>query len=61
MLKPQKQLYHSNFTETKKGRTGGRSKSVVQVAPDESVFVQFLREAGVTLKQDTTSNEIGNI
>ncbi|XP_031424301.1 Fanconi anemia group D2 protein [Clupea harengus] len=44
--------------KTKKGRTGGRSKSVVQVAPDESVFVQFLREAGVTLKQDTTSNEI---
>ncbi|KAL2091556.1 hypothetical protein ACEWY4_013819 [Coilia grayii] len=44
--------------KAKKGRTGGPSKSAVRVANDESVFVQFLREAGVSLKQDRTSNEI---
>lgn len=54
-------LYHNNVLEAKKGRTGGHSKSVVRMPPDESIFVQFLREAGVTLKQDKASNEIGNI
>lgn len=52
-------LYHDTFLEAKKGRTGGHSKSVMRMPPDESVFVQFLREAGITLKQDKASNEIG--
>ncbi|XP_076125182.1 Fanconi anemia group D2 protein [Alosa pseudoharengus] len=46
-------------SKPKKGRTGGqRHSKSVQVVPDESVFVQLLREAGVTLKQDRASNEI---
>lgn len=49
-----------DVSEAKKGRAGGHSKSAVRMPPDESVFVQFLREAGVTLKHDKASNEIGN-
>lgn len=55
------QVNVDTFSEAKKGRTGGHSKSVVRMAPDESVFVQFLREAGVMLKQDKASNEIGKL
>lgn len=46
--------------EAKKSRSTGRP--VEEPAPEEtnkSVFVAFLREAGVTLRQNGTSNEIG--
>ncbi|KAF6732982.1 Fanconi anemia group D2 protein [Oryzias melastigma] len=42
----------------KKGRSGGRSaKEAVAVETNESVFVAFVRKAGVTLKHDAQSNE----
>lgn len=46
--------------EAKKSRSTGRPAK--EPAPEEtnkSVFVAFLREAGVTLRQNGTSNEIG--
>uniref|UniRef100_A0A3B3BX30 FA complementation group D2 n=1 Tax=Oryzias melastigma TaxID=30732 RepID=A0A3B3BX30_ORYME len=42
----------------KKGRSAGRSaKEAVAVETNESVFVAFVRKAGVTLKHDAQSNE----
>ncbi|KAK9529071.1 hypothetical protein VZT92_013188 [Zoarces viviparus] len=46
-------------TKAKKGRTSGRkAKEPAPEETNESVFGVFLREAGVTLKQGGTSNEI---
>lgn len=46
--------------EAKKSRsTGRRPKGDVSEETNQSVFAVFLREAGVTLKQGGTSNEIG--
>uniref|UniRef100_A0A3B3BYD5 FA complementation group D2 n=1 Tax=Oryzias melastigma TaxID=30732 RepID=A0A3B3BYD5_ORYME len=43
---------------TAKGRSAGRSaKEAVAVETNESVFVAFVRKAGVTLKHDAQSNE----
>ena len=48
------------FKEAKKSRSTGRQpKEPAQEETNESVFGVFLREAGVTLKQGGTSNEIG--
>lgn len=54
------QMYSLVSIEAKKSRSTGRQPK--EPAPEEtheSVFGVFLREAGVTLKQDGTSNEIG--
>ncbi|KAM6980739.1 Fanconi anemia group D2 protein [Aplochiton taeniatus] len=46
-------------TKGKKSRPNSRQpKAVVQENSDESIFGVFLREAGVLLRQDGTSNEI---
>uniref|UniRef100_A0A671UQK4 FA complementation group D2 n=1 Tax=Sparus aurata TaxID=8175 RepID=A0A671UQK4_SPAAU len=53
------QMYSLVSIEAKKSRSTGRQPK--EPAPEEtheSVFGVFLREAGVTLKQDGTSNEI---
>ncbi|XP_076603581.1 Fanconi anemia group D2 protein [Chaetodon auriga] len=49
----------SATTKAKKSRSAGRqSKEPAPEETNQSVFAVFLREAGVTLKQDGTSNEI---
>ncbi|XP_072238328.1 Fanconi anemia group D2 protein [Leuresthes tenuis] len=49
----------STVTKAKKSRSNGRqSKGAVSKETNESVFDVFVREAGVTLKRDGTSNEI---
>uniref|UniRef100_A0A3B3DFM1 FA complementation group D2 n=1 Tax=Oryzias melastigma TaxID=30732 RepID=A0A3B3DFM1_ORYME len=55
----QKKLNHFlSSPEPKKGRSAGRSaKEAVAVETNESVFVAFVRKAGVTLKHDAQSNE----
>uniref|UniRef100_A0A3B3BXK2 FA complementation group D2 n=1 Tax=Oryzias melastigma TaxID=30732 RepID=A0A3B3BXK2_ORYME len=48
----------STAAKPKKGRSAGRSaKEAVAVETNESVFVAFVRKAGVTLKHDAQSNE----
>ncbi|XP_041834806.1 Fanconi anemia group D2 protein isoform X2 [Melanotaenia boesemani] len=49
----------STTTKAKKSRSNGRqTKEPVSEETNEGVFVVFVREAGVTLKQGGTSNEI---
>lgn len=49
-------------TESKKTKSSGRpTKSKVQDSYPDSVFVQFLKESGVTLTAGSTANEIGKI
>ncbi|KAF7659435.1 hypothetical protein LDENG_00298030 [Lucifuga dentata] len=49
----------STATKVKKScRTGRQSKEVAPEETNESIFTIFLREAGVTLKQSGTANEI---
>uniref|UniRef100_A0A4W6F7F9 FA complementation group D2 n=1 Tax=Lates calcarifer TaxID=8187 RepID=A0A4W6F7F9_LATCA len=53
-------IYSVLSIEAKKSRSTGRQpKATAPEETNESVFNVFLREAGVTLKQGGTSNEIG--
>lgn len=53
-------VYSLLSVEAKKSRSAGRQpKEPAPEETNESVFGVFLREAGVTLKQGGTSNEIG--
>lgn len=52
-------VYSLLSIEAKKSRSTGRQKEPAPEETNESVFGVFLREAGVTLKQGGTSNEIG--
>ncbi len=53
-------VYSLLSIEAKKSRSAGRQpKEPAPEETNESVFAVFLREAGVTLKQGGTSNEIG--
>lgn len=58
-------LHHVSFLllstiAAKKKRSAGRQgKDTVPESTNKSVFATFLREAGVTLRQGGTSNEIG--
>lgn len=45
--------------EAKKRRTAGHQTKEAVPESTKSVFVTFLREAGITLRQDGTPNEIG--
>ncbi|XP_043096952.1 Fanconi anemia group D2 protein isoform X2 [Puntigrus tetrazona] len=48
-----------DVTKSKKSKSGGRpAKSLVQDSYPDSVFVQFLKESGVTLTAGSTANEI---
>lgn len=49
------------FPEAKKSCSTGRQPKEVAVPEEtnQSVFGEFVRKAGVTLKNDGTSNEIG--
>uniref|UniRef100_A0A8D0CT53 FA complementation group D2 n=1 Tax=Sander lucioperca TaxID=283035 RepID=A0A8D0CT53_SANLU len=52
-------FYSLLYIEAKKSRSNGRqTKEPAPAETNESVFSVFLREAGVTLKQGGTSNEI---
>lgn len=51
---------NTTSTEAKKSRSTGRQpKEDVAEKANQSAFAVFLRDAGVTLKQGGTSNEIG--
>lgn len=45
--------------EAKKRRTAGHQTKEAVPESTKSVFVTFLREAGIILRQDGTPNEIG--
>lgn len=53
-------LFSFSTIAAKKKRSAGRQvKDAAPESTNKSVFVTFLREAGVTLRQGGTSNEIG--
>lgn len=52
-------LLLSTIAAKKKRSAGRQAKDTVPESTNKSVFVTFLREAGVTLRQGGTSNEIG--
>lgn len=51
-------LLFSTLEAKKKRSTGHQTKELVPEST-KSVFVTFLREAGITLRHDGTPNEIG--